>query len=62
VRAVERTGGQTGGGEKGVAGEKGTEEVFRCVSGRCFGKKNPQSAPVNGWLGRFHGGFHSPRA
>jgi hypothetical protein len=35
-------------GEKGVAGEKGSGEVFRCVSGRCFGKKNPQSAPVNG--------------
>jgi hypothetical protein len=32
----------------GVAGEKGTEEVSPCVSGRCFGKKNPQSAPVNG--------------
>ena len=30
----------------GVAGEKATEEVFRCTSGRCFGKKNPQSAPV----------------
>jgi hypothetical protein len=31
----------------GVVGEKGTEEVFRFTSGRCFGKKNPQSAPVN---------------
>jgi hypothetical protein len=32
----------------GVAGEKGTEEVSPCVSGRSFGKKKPQSAPVNG--------------
>jgi hypothetical protein len=23
----------------GVVGEKGTEEVFRCVGGRCFGEK-----------------------
>jgi hypothetical protein len=35
------------GGEMGVAGEKGSGEVFRCVGGRCFGKKNPRSAPVN---------------
>ena len=48
VEAVKGAGGQTGGGEKGVAGEKGTEEVSRCVSGRCFGKNNPQSAPVHG--------------
>ena len=48
------------GGEKGVAGEKGTEEMFRFVGGRCFGKKKPQSMPVIGGIGRFHGGFHSP--
>ncbi len=35
-------------GEMGVVGENGTEEVFRSVSGRCFGKKHPKSAPVNG--------------
>jgi hypothetical protein len=49
-------------GEKGVAGEKGTEEVFRSLGGRCFGKKNPQFAPAIGRLGRFNGGFHSARA
>jgi hypothetical protein len=48
VKAFEEAHERTGDGKKGVAGEKGTEEVFRCVSGRCFGKKNPQSAPVNG--------------
>ena len=28
-------------------GAKGTEEGFRWVSGRCFGKKNPSTVPVS---------------
>ena len=50
----------TGGREKGMAGEKGTKEVFRCISGRCFGKKNPRRTPECGGIGRFHDDFHFP--
>ena len=46
----------------GVAGEKGAEEVLRWGGGRCFGKKNSQSAPGFGGIGRIHGDFHLSRA
>ncbi len=61
MKAVESAGGRTGGGKKGVAGEKGSVAVFRCTSGRRFGTKNPWFAPECGlalmklvFAARFH--------
>jgi len=46
----------------GVAGEKGTKEGFRALSGGCFGNKKSQFTTVIGGFGRFHSEIHLSRA
>ena len=58
VKAAERAGGRTGGGEKGVAGEKGDLVKAEMLKIETLKGRVLRWTPESGGIGRIHGGFH----